>query len=89
MSTALGLRGIGAKPKRGSSADLPTSSEPHSWEAAGLSRAERVIRFVESLPITSGPLVGTALRLRPWQRKFIHVVYATDWKGRRPVAADQ
>jgi hypothetical protein len=62
VSTALGLRGIGAKPKRGSSADLPTSSEPHSWEAAGLSRAERVIRFVESLPITSGPLAGTALR---------------------------
>jgi len=40
----------------------------------GLSRAERVIAFVESLPCTAGPLAGTLLKLRPWQRRFIRAV---------------
>jgi phage terminase large subunit-like protein len=61
------------------------SSEPHSWEAPGLSRATRVIRFAEAMPCSSGPLAGTQFKLRPWQKKFIRAVYRTDAEGRRLV----
>jgi phage terminase large subunit-like protein len=36
----------------------------------------------ETLPITSGPLAGTLLRLRPWQKRFIRAVYKTARKGK-------
>src|SRR5262249_21786094 len=85
----MGLRGPGARviqrPVEASSGERPASSEPHPWDAPGLSRAERVIRFVESLPCTAGPLAGTQFRLRPWQKKFVRAVYATDRAGRRLV----
>jgi phage terminase large subunit-like protein len=57
----------------------------HSWEEPGLARAEKVIRFIESLPCSSGPLAGTNFRLRPWQRKFIRSVYKVDENGHRLV----
>ena len=38
-----------------------------------------------SLPCTSGPKAGTLFKLRPWQRKFIKAVYATDKTGKRIV----
>jgi len=47
------------------------------WERKGLSRAERVIRFCECLPITSGTLAGTKLKLRPWQKEIIEAIYRT------------
>ena len=59
--------------------------EPHPWEAKGLSRAECIIRFVETLPVTAGPLAGTTLKLRPWQKRFIRAVYKTDKHGDRQV----
>jgi phage terminase large subunit-like protein len=80
----MGRRGIGSTPKRPSSAPAPIASEPHPWEAP-LSRAERVIRFVETLPCTAGPFAGTTLKLRPWQRRFIRAVYRTDRAGHRLV----
>jgi phage terminase large subunit-like protein len=81
----MGMRGINATPKKRSSAAPPPSSEPHPWAAPGLSRAERVVRFVETLPCTAGPLAGTTLRLRPWQKRFIREVYRTDKAGNRLV----
>jgi phage terminase large subunit-like protein len=51
----------------------------------GLSRAARVIRFVESLPCSAGPLAGTLFKLRPWQKRFIRAVYRTDKAGNRLV----
>jgi phage terminase large subunit-like protein len=80
----MGMRGINATPKRRNPSP-PTSPERHPWDAPGLSRAERVIRFIETLPVTAGPLAGTALRLRPWQKKFIRAVYRTDKAGNRVV----
>lgn len=56
-----------------------------AWEAEGLSRAERVIRFVESLTITSGAHAGRKFLLRPWQRKIVEAWYATGEDGRRLV----
>jgi phage terminase large subunit-like protein len=82
----VGLRGPGAKAiKRPSSAPQPPSSEMHPWEAPNLALATRVILFIESLPVTSGPMAGTPFRLRPWQKKFIKAVYRTDKMGRRLV----
>jgi phage terminase large subunit-like protein len=82
----MGLAGPNRKAiRRASLGRLPRSSGPHPWEAKGLSRAERVIRFVESLPCTSGPLAGTLFKLRPWQKRFIRAVYKTDKNGKRLV----
>ena len=54
------------------------------WERKGLSRAERVIKFCESLPITSGTLAGRRMKLRPWQKEIIEAIYRTH-RGRRIV----
>ena len=82
----MGLRGPGAKPmKRGAEPVAEASAEPHPWDLPGLSRAERVIAFMESLPVTSGALAGSTFRVRPWQRRFLKAVYATDRRGRRQV----
>jgi phage terminase large subunit-like protein len=79
------MRGINATPKRASSRGDNVTSGPHPWEKPGLSRAERIIRFVETLPCTAGPLAGTTLKLRPWQKRFIRAVYKTDKAGNRLV----
>jgi phage terminase large subunit-like protein len=50
-----------------------------------LSRAARVIAFLEDLELTAGKQAGTKLRLRPWQRKFVEAVYRTDKRGVRPI----
>ncbi|MCA1944326.1 MAG: terminase large subunit [Desulfovibrio sp.] len=55
------------------------------WEQRGLTRAERVCRFLEVLPITAGKLAGQRLKLRPWQREMIEAIYATDDDGNRVV----
>lgn len=83
----MGLRGPGAKAiRRREAAEAPGGQrEPHPWETPGLSRAERVRRFVESLPVTSGKLAGTTFRLRPWQWRFVRAVYRTDRGGNRLV----
>lgn len=92
----MGQRGIGAKPKHlhlveGRGPDLfnPDGYRPQAapmpWEAPGLSRVERVIAFLESLPITQGKLAGQKLRVRPWQRDFLEAVYTEDDEGNRPV----
>jgi phage terminase large subunit-like protein len=47
------------------------------WEAKGLTRASRVIKFCEILPITSGVHAGRRLKLRPWQKKIIRAIYKT------------
>src|SRR5690348_13334897 len=82
----MGLRGPGARAIRrraeGEPAPAPVA---HPWNRPGLSRANRVCRFVESLPVTSGPLAGTTFRLRPWQRRIIRDIYRTDRARRRVV----
>ena len=84
----MGLRGPGARRVKQSSKAIVRHSAPlpaHPWDEPGLSRADKVIRFVESLPCSSGPLAGTNFRLRPWQRKFIKAVYKVDDNGHRLV----
>jgi phage terminase large subunit-like protein len=78
------MRGIGSTPKRATKKAARISTE-HPWDKPGLTRAERVIRFIETLPVTAGPLAGTTLQLRPWQKRFIRAVYKTDKAGKRAV----
>ncbi|MGC1916985.1 MAG: terminase large subunit, partial [Pseudolabrys sp.] len=82
----MGLAGPNRKTiKRASRGRLPPSPGPYPWDKPGLSRAERIIRFAESLPCTSGPKAGTLFKLRPWQKRFIRTVYRTDKAGKRLV----
>ncbi len=78
----MGLRGRGAKGLKGRDMYMPA---PQPWEAEGLSRAERVCTFLETLPVTAGLLAGTTMKLLPFQRDFIRKVYKTDRKGNRIV----
>src|SRR3954471_17141541 len=71
----MGLRGPGAARRREAAERLPAKARKHRWERAGLSRVERVIAFMESLPITKGKLTGHNLKLLPTQRSFIEAVY--------------
>ena len=55
-------------------------SKPHRrqrdpWHKRGLSRADRVITFLETLPITKGILAGKKMKLLPGQRKFVRAIY--------------
>lgn len=81
----MGLRGPGAKPIKSASKRRSSASDVQPWALPGLSRAERVIRFVETLPCTSGPLAGTQFKLRPWQKRFVRSVYGVDRWGNRKV----
>lgn len=79
----MSLRGVGAKAlsERGKIEERPVKP----WEVPGLTRAERVIAFIEDLPITAGKLAGGKMVMRPWQRQFLEKVYAENAEGVRPV----
>lgn len=93
----MGLRGPGATPHNIARIDerqrafgfAGETSSPHRkvlpWELPGLSRLDRVVAFLEDLPITQGSLAGTTLSVRPWQRAFLASIYAEDGEGNRPV----
>src|SRR4051812_950317 len=72
----MGLRGPGAN-RRVLAAEKPSTGKtrPPPWQKPGLRREQRVIAFLEALPITKGRLVGSRMRLLPGQRKFIVDVY--------------
>lgn len=81
----MGLRGPGAKPVRKAPAAKSGRRKRPAWQRKGLSRADRLIAFVESLRITSGMHAGQPFRLRDWQKDIIRSVYAVDGGGRRIV----
>jgi phage terminase large subunit-like protein len=90
----MGLRGPGARSIKAPQAEIHnlfSHLEPvaivtvQPWEDEGLSRVDRVVAFLESLPITSGVLAGQQFEVRPWQRQFLEGVYALDENGHRPV----
>jgi phage terminase large subunit-like protein len=81
----MGLRGPGAKPiKKGVKPPAPCENAL-AWRDETLPMPERVIFFVEELPITSGILAGQKMRLRDWQKDFIRAVYGPQEGGRRIV----
>ena len=62
---------------------FPTQGASRPWADVSLTRAERVIAFLETLPITSGPLAGELFTLRDWQRDIITALYELRDDGRR------
>ena len=80
----MGARGPGAKRQR-AAASKKEGTLLFAWEAEGLTRAERVIAFIESLPITKGYGAGERVKLLPFQREWLEAIYATDAKGKRRV----
>jgi phage terminase large subunit-like protein len=72
----MGRRGPGAKPVK-EAKKWPLSAR--EVRALGLkpelSRAERVIQFVEGLKITSGIFAGQNFRLRNWQKDIVRGIY--------------
>jgi phage terminase large subunit-like protein len=72
----MGLRGPGAKaPKRKTTKAKRSRRKLQRWLVPGLSRPERVIAFLASLEITSGPMAGQPFTVTPEQRRFIFAVY--------------
>jgi len=90
----MGRRGLNARPtsrvqmrlERARRNPFQQELELEPWRKPGLTRPERVIAFLETLPITSGTLAGQLMKLLPFQRAFIDDVYGpqTD-DGRRRV----
>lgn len=82
----MGLRGPGAKPRKKAKKRASDTPATHPWQAADLSRAERVIAFIETLPVTKGILAGTTMKLIDEQKAFIREIYdPVDDDGRRIV----
>ena len=79
----MGKRGIGAKPVKALAAIDEIERELEPWKAEGLTRAGRVIAFIQTLKITSGMLAGQAFELRPWQCEILEAIYAVDEHGNR------
>lgn len=71
----MGLRGPGAQRLRLVRQKPARRALP--WKRRGRSRADRVIAFLEWLPITKGVLAGRKLKLLDGQRDFIRQVYGT------------
>ena len=67
----MGLRGIGAT-KRSAG---PKRRRRPTWKRPELSRVDRVVAFLQSLPVTKGIRAGKKMRLLPDQLEFIDKVY--------------
>jgi phage terminase large subunit-like protein len=82
----MGLRGIGSQRRKAAadSVELP-ADYPQPWLEPGLSRADRVCTFIESLPCTKGFGAGAPIKLLAFQREWIEAVYAEDADGLRHV----
>jgi phage terminase large subunit-like protein len=82
----MGRRGPGARPVAKAEKRTSDIPETHAWQAPNLSRADRVIAFIESLPVTKGILAGKTMKLIPEQAAFIREIYdPADADGRRIV----
>lgn len=83
----MGLRGLGARSQKEAKAEALRRNRKLPWEAEGLSRVDRVIKFVQWLPITKGIRAGKRFRLLPGQRQFIEDVYGREDRAGRRVAS--
>ena len=66
----MGKRGPGAGRLRAAAKEAPIVVS-HPWDKDGMPEAERVIAFLESLPIVSGLRAGEKLELLEFQRQFV------------------
>jgi phage terminase large subunit-like protein len=80
-------RGPGSARLNNARSKVSASSALMPWRKKGLTRAERVIAFLEFLPITKGILAGQRMQLLPKQREFCEEVYGrTKEDGRRQIS---
>lgn len=81
----MGRRGPGARPGA-AKAPAPDWTPPADrwarWQNPRVHRAQRVIAFCESLPVPTGRLAGSAMRLLPFQRAWIRALYGRGPRGR-------
>lgn len=83
----MGSRGRGALLTKEARAAAAKNKRRLPWTRKGLSRVERVIAFLQFLPVTKGILAGRRMRLLPDQREFVEAVYGrTKGDGRRLVS---
>jgi phage terminase large subunit-like protein len=79
----MGLRGPGSRKRSAVKAGAKTVSS--AWKHKR-SRADQVIAFLESLPITKGIYAGRKMKLLPGQREFVKAVYGrVSPDGRRKI----
>ncbi|MBS3962440.1 MAG: terminase large subunit [Sandarakinorhabdus sp.] len=81
----MGKRGPGAERLQRVARSVGPIRAEQPWDAPGLSRAGRVIAFLEALPVTKGLGVGEPMKLLDFQKDWIKAVYATGDDGRRLV----
>lgn len=80
----MGLRGPGATRAKAAREQANTKKRRLPWLKKGLSRLDRVVAFIEFLPVTKGKLAGKRYKLIPDQVEFIRNVYGRKAKdGRR------
>lgn len=70
----MGLRGPGAK-RAPSARAMKSAAAKQRWANAKLSASERVIAFLESLTVTSGPMAGKPFTVYPHQAEIIRGIY--------------
>ncbi len=63
----------------------PQAPQARPWEVPSLTRAERVIAFIEDLPVTKGFGAGSKVQLEPFQRDWIEAIYGDGDDGQRQV----
>lgn len=78
----MGLRGPGASRARLAREQAEKSKRRLPWKKKGLTRVQRVIAFLEFLPITKGKLQGKKMKLLPEQREFVKKVYGRSGANR-------
>ena len=69
----MGLHGKQFGPKHPIPQQQPVKQLP--WKRRGLSRPERVIAFLQFLPVTKGKSAGKKMQLLPDQVAFVHELY--------------
>jgi phage terminase large subunit-like protein len=76
----LGLRGFGSVARKEVQEKLDNRARPRKlpWLDKKLSRLDRVLAFLEFLPITKGKLAGKKMRLLPNQRDFVAALYGSN-----------
>jgi len=82
----MGLRGPGASRARLAREQAEKSKRKLPWKKKGLNRVQRVIAFLEFLPITKGKLQGKRMRLLPEQREYVRKVYGRSGTNRVRIA---
>ena len=81
----MGKRGPTTAAAKSTKQRRPSRAKRLPWDRKKYSRAEKVIAFIEWLPITAGMHAGQKMVLREWQKDIVKAIYATDSQGLRQV----